>query len=50
VIRLGLLDADHGLEPAMAIWTDDAPDWAVIDPALERHERQPPTPNPNPAS
>ena len=43
-IRLGFLDADHGLAPRMAIWTDDAPAWAVIDPALERHAGQPPAP------
>jgi hypothetical protein len=43
-IRIGLLDPDHGLAPTMAIWTEDAPNWALIDPALERHERQPPAP------
>ena len=47
-IRLGLLDEGHGLAPQIAIWTDDAPDWAVIDPTLERHERQPPPPVPRP--
>jgi hypothetical protein len=44
VIRLGMLDAPHDIKPVMAIWTDDAPAWAVIDPALERHPRQPPPP------
>lgn len=44
VIRLGALDEPHGIRPQMAIWTDDAPDWAVIDPALEQHPRQPPPP------
>ena len=44
VIRFGALDEPHGLRPAMAIWTDDAPDWAAIDPALEQHPRQPPPP------
>ncbi|WP_439814279.1 GFA family protein [Zavarzinia sp. CC-PAN008] len=43
-IRLGFLEAGHGLVPSMAIWTDDAPDWAIIDPALERFARQPPLP------
>jgi hypothetical protein len=39
-VRLGFLDAGHGLmAPSVAIWTDDAPDWAAIDPRLE----QPPT-------
>ena len=43
-VRMGFLAAGHGLAPAMAIWTDDAPDWAVIDPTLERFARQPPAP------
>jgi len=43
-LRVGFLDAGHGLRPQMAIWLDDAPDWAVIDPALEQHRRQPPPP------
>ena len=43
-IRLGLLDAGHGIAPNMAIWTSEAPAWAVIDPALDRHEKQPPPP------
>lgn len=41
-IRLGLIDPPHGLRPQMAIWTEDAPDWAIIDPALERFPGQPP--------
>jgi len=44
-IRLGLLDEGHGLSPAMAIWTEEAPPWAVIDPALENWPQQPPPPN-----
>jgi hypothetical protein len=43
-LRLGMLDEPHGLKPQMAIWTDDAPAWAVIDPALEQFPRQPPPP------
>lgn len=46
--RLGFLDEGHGLKPQAVIWTEDAPGWAVIDPALEQHERQPPPP-PNPS-
>lgn len=42
--RLGFLDAGHGLKPSAAIWTDSAPDWAVIDPALEHYAGQPPAP------
>ena len=43
-VRLGFLDAGYNLKPQVAIWTDDAPSWAVIDPTLERFPRQPPTP------
>jgi hypothetical protein len=43
-IRMGMLDPGHGLRPAMAIWTDEAPEWAVIDPALEQHGGQPAAP------
>ncbi len=49
-IRLGFLDPGHDLRPEVAIWTEEAPAWAVIDPALERFPRQPPPPQPkNPA-
>lgn len=40
-VRFGALDEPHGLKPTMAIWTDDAPSWAVIDPGLETVARQP---------
>lgn len=43
-VRFGAIDEPHGLKPAMAIWLDDAPAWAMIDPALEHHRRQPPAP------
>jgi hypothetical protein len=43
-VRLGMIDEPHGLRPEMAIWTADAPTWAVIDPALEQHTGQPPAP------
>lgn len=43
-IRLGFLDQPHGLAPQVAIWIDDAPAWAVIDPALGRFPGQPPPP------
>lgn len=45
-MRLGFLDVGHGLAPNAAIWTSDAPPWAVIDPALEQFEGQPPAPPP----
>lgn len=43
-IRLGALDEPHGLRPQMAIWLDDAPAWAWVDPKLEQYPRQPPPP------
>lgn len=43
-LRLGFLDAGHGLKPTMAIWLDDAPPYAHIDPALEHFAGQPPAP------
>lgn len=42
--RLGFLDDGHGLRPQIAIGTDEAPEWAVIDPALEQFSGQPPAP------
>jgi hypothetical protein len=45
-VRLGALDPPHGLKPAIALWTSEAPDWAVIDPALEQFAEQPPAPPP----
>lgn len=41
-VRFGAIDEPHGLQPAVAIWTEEAPDWAVIDPALEQFAQQPP--------
>ena len=43
-IRLGFLTSGHDLAPQMAIWTDDAPPWAIIDPRLAHFARQPPPP------
>jgi hypothetical protein len=43
-IRFGFLDEPHGLRPQMAIWTEEKPDWAVIDPALALYPQQPPAP------
>ncbi|MDF2382241.1 GFA family protein [Nostoc ellipsosporum NOK] len=45
-LRLGFLDDAQGLAPSVAIWTDEAPGWARIDPALETFPRQPPAPVP----
>lgn len=46
-VRFGALDAGHGLKPEMVIWTEDAPAWGVIDPALESWPQQPPAPPTN---
>jgi hypothetical protein len=43
-VRLGFIDEPHGLRPEMAIWTEEAPAWAVIDPAIEQWPQQPPPP------
>jgi hypothetical protein len=43
-VRIGVLDEGHGIRPQIAIWTDDAPDWAVIDPEMEQFPQQPPAP------
>lgn len=43
-VRLGFLEEPHGLAPEMAIWTDDKPVWAKIDPELPSHPGQPPAP------
>lgn len=42
--RLGFLDEPHGLAPEMAIWTDDKPAWAPLDPELPSYPGQPPAP------
>ena len=38
-------DGTEGLAPQMAIWTEEAPEWAIIDERLEQFPRQPPPPN-----
>jgi hypothetical protein len=45
-VRFGVIDQPHDLAPQAVIWTDDAPAWAVFDPALDRFDRQPPAPAP----
>lgn len=49
VVRLGVLDEPHGLKPTAVIWTSEAPDWAILDPAMEQFPAQPPAP-PTPQS
>lgn len=43
-VRLGAIDEPHRLKPQIAIWTEDAPAWAVIDAAIEQFPQQPPAP------
>lgn len=43
-VRLGFIDAPHGLAPQAIIWTEAAPSWAAFDPELERWPQQPPPP------
>jgi len=43
-VRVGALDDTEAFAPRAVIWADSAPDWAVIDPALDRYGRQPPAP------
>ncbi|HTM94845.1 MAG TPA: GFA family protein [Croceibacterium sp.] len=45
-IRIGFLDEPHGLAPTTAIWTDEKPAWAALDPKLESLPRQAPAPAP----
>jgi hypothetical protein len=42
VVRIGVFGDTADLGPASVIWTDSAPDWAMLDPALPTSERQPP--------
>lgn len=41
VVRVGTLDDRQAVTPAMTIWTDSAPGWAVIDHTLPSTPRQP---------
>jgi len=42
VVRLGTLDDPSSIRPVAHIWAASAPDWACLDPALQRTDRQPP--------
>jgi hypothetical protein len=42
--RLGFLDEGLGLAPSMAIWTEEMPASAKLDPEMEIWPRQPPPP------
>jgi hypothetical protein len=41
VVRAGNLDDPSSVRPVMNIWASSAPQWACIDAALERVEKQP---------
>lgn len=41
VIRAGALDDPELMAPGAIIWTDSAPSWAVLDPALPHYPRGP---------
>jgi hypothetical protein len=43
-VRFGFLDAWHGLKPEAAIWLEDKPAWASVEPGLECFERAAPPP------
>jgi hypothetical protein len=40
-IRAGTLDDPEVIAPSAIIWTDSAPSWAVLDPALPHHPKAP---------
>ena len=40
-IRAGTLDDPELIAPQAIIWTDSAPSWAVLDPALPHHPKGP---------
>jgi hypothetical protein len=50
VVRIGTLDDPSSIRPLMNIWSSSAPDWACLDPSLERTEKQPTPPKPPPQS
>lgn len=41
VVRVGSLDAPARFPPESVIWTESAPAWATIDPAMPAFPRQP---------
>jgi hypothetical protein len=41
-VRIGVFDDVADLAPASLIWTEAAPHWAMLDPALPKTDRQPP--------
>ena len=41
-VRAGTLDDPELIAPQAVIWTDSAPSWATLDPALPHHPKAPP--------
>jgi len=41
VVRIGTLDDPSSIKPLANIWSASAPNWAHLNPALERIEQQP---------
>jgi hypothetical protein len=41
-VRVGTFDDPNLANPEMTIWTSSAPNWACINSALPRVEKQPP--------
>jgi hypothetical protein len=46
VVRAGTLHDPSSIKPTANIWSASAPEWACLDPALERIEQQPLPPVP----
>jgi hypothetical protein len=44
IVRAGALDDPGILAPETIIWTDSAPEWAVLDATLPQFKGQPPAP------
>ncbi len=49
VVRVGNLEDPSCVRPTINIWSASAPEWACLDAALERVERQPVPPQMSPA-
>jgi hypothetical protein len=43
-IRAGVLDDPELIAPQAIIWADNAPKWAILDPALPQFPKGPPAP------
>ncbi len=41
-VSFGVIDQPHDLVPQKVIWAEEAPAWAVLDPAIEHMARQTP--------